>query len=59
MKATVATYTVSGGYDTEDETGVCVKLGDDTVVDFPFNAGWSEEVQKHRAILLANAMNED
>ena len=35
-------------YATTTEQGLAVMQGDDTIVDLPFNAGWSKkEVQRH------------
>jgi predicted kinase len=44
------TYSVSSG-----ERGVCVKHGDDTVVDLAFNQGWTRQTVRANARLIAAA----
>ena len=45
-------YAVSNG-----ESGVCIKEGDDTVVDLPFMPAWPEPTQRARAARIVQCVN--
>lgn len=50
----VESYSVIG---PRPEKGMCVKCGDDTVADFPFNCGWSDNQVRQHARIFAKALN--
>lgn len=45
-------YAVSSG-----EVGVCIKEGDDTVLDLPFMPAWPESTQRARAARIVQRVN--
>lgn len=45
-------YAVSSG-----EVGVCIKEGDDTVLDLPFTPAWPESTQRARAARIVACVN--
>jgi len=51
----VSDYTASLQSGRED--GVCIMLGDDTVLDLPFTAAWPEAVQRARAERIVACVN--
>lgn len=48
----VEDYAVSNG-----ESGVCIKEGDDTVLDLPFMPAWPESTQRARAARIVQCVN--